>query len=98
MESPLNCTSTEFEQAALSKLRFLVPFLPQDSKIFREPWGRSTVLCFDFSSCPHLFSVDQDQYRQISLAIYKLGLANSMMFRMGSKILGWKKVSSEAHS
>jgi len=53
MESPLNCNSADFEQAALAKFRSLVAFLPQDSKIFREPWGRSTVLCLDFANCPH---------------------------------------------
>ncbi|MEL6500596.1 MAG: hypothetical protein AAFY63_09960 [Cyanobacteria bacterium J06643_13] len=89
---PLDCTSADFEQAALAKFRSLVSFLPQDSTIFREPWGRSTVLCFDFVNCPHLFSVDQEQARCLSKAIAELGLADSMIFRMGSKIVGWKKV------
>ncbi len=89
---PLDCTSADFEQAALAKFRSSVSFLPQDSKIFRESWGRSTVLCFDFVNCPHLFDVNQEQARSLSQAIINLGLADSMIFRMGSKILGWKKV------
>lgn len=92
MDSPLNCTSANFEQVALGKLRFLAPFIPQDSKIFREPWGRSTVLCIDFANCPHLYSVDQEQYRLLSKAISQLGLASSMLFRIGSKTIGWKSV------
>lgn len=92
MESPLNCTSADFEQAALVRFRSIVTFLPQDSKVFREPWGRSTVLCLDFSDCPHLFNVNQEQTRLLSQAITKLSLANSMIFRMGNKIVGWKKV------
>ena len=52
MESPFNSTSADFEQAALARFRRLVSFLPQGSKVFREPWGRSTVLCLDFSNCP----------------------------------------------
>lgn len=92
MDSPLNCTSTNFEQVALGKLRYLVPFLPRDSRIFREPWGRSTVLCIDFANCPHLLPVDQEQSRLLSQAIAQLGLANSVTFRIGSKIVGWKKV------
>jgi len=92
MDSPLNCTSANFEQVALTKFRCLTPFLPQDSKIFREPWGRSTVLCIDFANCPHLFSVDQEQSRLLSQAITELGLANSMIFRIGSKIVGWKNI------
>lgn len=94
MESPLNCTSNNFEQAALTKFRSLVPFIPQDSKIFREPWGRSTVLCIDFENCPHLFGVDQEQGQLLSEAISKLGLANSVIFRIGRKIVGWKKMKS----
>jgi hypothetical protein len=87
-----SCTSSDFERAALAKLRSLATFLPQDSKISREPWGRSTVLCFDFTNCPHLFRVDREQARSLSQAIATLGLANSMTFRIGSKIIGWKKV------
>ena len=91
MESS-NYTSSEFEQAALAKFRSLVTFLPQDSKIFREPWGRSTVVCFDFANCPHLFRVDREQMRSLSQAVSRLGLAQSMTFRIGSKIVGWKSV------
>jgi hypothetical protein len=90
--TPLNSTSTDFEQAALARFRSLVEFLPQDSKIFRESWGRSTVLCLDFVNCPHLFNVDQEQIRILSRAIAELGLADSMIFRLGSKIVGWQKV------
>ena len=92
MESPLNCTSNNFEQAALTKFRALASFLPQDSKIFREPWGRSTVLCIDFENCPHLFNVNQEQALLLSEAIAELGLANSIIFRIGRKIVGWKKM------
>ena len=94
MESPLNCTSANFEQVALNKFRALAAFLPQDSKIFREPWGRSTVLCIDFANCPHLFNVDEKQARLLGDAIAKLGLASSVIFRIGSKIVGWKKMRS----
>ena len=94
LESPQNYTSTNFEQVALTKFRLLAACLPQDSKIFREPWGRSTVLCIDYKNCPHLFSVDQDQIRLLSEAIIQLGLANSIIFRVGSKIVGWKKIKS----
>ncbi len=91
MES-LNYTSSHFEKVALDKFRFLARCLPPDSKIFREPWGRSTVLCIDFASCPHLFRLDGEQTRLLDTAIAKLGLANSVIFRIGSKIVGWKKI------
>lgn len=89
---PLNCTSADFEQEALTRLRNSIDFLPRDSRIFREPWARSTVLCIDFADCPHLSSIDREQTRYLSQAIAKLGLADSMIFRLGSKTVGWKKV------
>lgn len=89
---PLNCTSADFERAALTRLRNLVDFIPQDSTVFREPWGRSTVLCVDFANCPHLFDVDRERIRSLSQAIATLGLGDSMIFRLGSKTVGWKKV------
>lgn len=94
MESPLNCTSADFELVALSKFRSLVTFLPSDAKISREPWGRSTVLCIDFANCPHLFNVDQKQAELLSDAIAQLGLTSSVIFRIGNKIVGWKKMKS----
>ncbi len=94
MESPLNYTSANFEQLALTRFRTLVTFLPQDVEVFREPWGRSTVLCIDFANCPHLFSVDQEQAKLLSNAIAQLGLTTSVIFRIGSKIVGWKKLKS----
>jgi hypothetical protein len=87
-----NCTSADFEQAALARFRSLVGFLPPSSKISRELSGRSTVLCLDFADCPHLFSFDQEQVHYLSQAIADLSLADSMIFRIGSKIVGWKKV------
>lgn len=94
MESPLNCTSSNFELSALARLRSLVTFIPKDAEIFREPWGRSTVLCIDFANCPHLFSVDQEQAALLSNAIASLGLTTSVIFRIGGKIVGWKKLKS----
>jgi len=94
MKSPTTCTSANFELVALNRFRSLAASLPQDTKISREPWGRSTVLCIDFANCPHLFSVDQEQGRLLSDAIAQLGLTNSVIFRIGSKIVGWKKMKS----
>ena len=93
MESPLNCTSTNFEKAALSKLRSLAHCIPKNSEISREPWGRSTVLCIDFANCPHLFPLTSEETKLLAMAIQELGLANSVIFRVGSKIMGWKTLN-----
>jgi hypothetical protein len=92
MESPLDCTSTNFEKIALQKFRFLATCLPEDIRVFREPWGRSTVLCLDFDNCPHLFMTTQAKINLIATAIQQLGLANSIIFRIGKKIMGWKRI------
>jgi hypothetical protein len=91
--TPLNSTSADFEQAALARFRSLARFLPQDCIVFRESWGRSTVLCLDFVNCPHLFNIDQEQAHSLSQAIAELSLADSMIFRLGNKIVGWQKVT-----
>ena len=92
MGSPLDCTSANFEKVSLSRFRSLSSYLPQDSKIFREPWGRSTVICIDFIDCPHLFPLTPKQTNNLTEAIQQLGLAHSVIFRVGKKILGWKKI------
>ncbi|BAZ45997.1 hypothetical protein NIES4102_30250 [Chondrocystis sp. NIES-4102] len=92
MESPLNCTSANFEQVALAKLRSLTAFLPADLNIKREAWGSSTALCIDFANCPHIVNLDKDQTNILSAAIAKLGLANSIIFRIGSKTVGWTNI------
>ena len=95
MESPLNCTSNNFEKVSLSRFRSLASGLPQDSQVFREPWGRSTVICIDFINCPHLFPLTSEQNQMLTEAIKELGLSHSILFRVGKKILGWKKIDRE---
>ncbi|MGV2826748.1 hypothetical protein [Myxosarcina sp. GI1(2024)] len=92
MDSLSKYTSTNFEKIALAKFRSLAKCLPQDSKIFREPWGRSTVLCIDLETCPQFFPLARQQTELLSEANAQLGLANSIIFRVGSKIMGWKRM------
>lgn len=92
MESRLDCTSTNFEKISLSRFRSIVNCLPQASKIFREPWGRSTVICIDFVDCPNLFPLTPKQIEMLTEAIRELGLSPSVIFRVDKKILGWKKI------
>ena len=95
MAFPLNCTSSNFEKVSLSRFRSLANCLPQNSKIFREPWGRSTVICIDFIDCPHLFPLTPEQIKVLHEAIEELGLSRSVIFRVGKKILGWKKIARD---
>ena len=92
MDSLSKYTSTNFERVALAKFRSLAGCLPQDSRIFREPWGSSTVLCVDFEPCPQFLPLARQQTELLSEANSQLGLANSIIFRVGSKIMGWKRM------
>lgn len=95
MESPLDCTSANFEKVALSRFRALVQELPQTMKVFREPWGSSTVICLDCENCPQWYSDFQENSDLLVQAVDKLGLANSIIFRMGKKTLGWTRIDRD---
>ncbi len=92
MEFPLDCTSANFEKVALTKFRSLTPYLPTRIRISREPWGRFTVLSLDFQDCPQYFPLSSEENQNLVEIMNKLGLSNSIIFRIGNKILGWQKV------
>ncbi|AFZ37882.1 hypothetical protein Sta7437_4414 [Stanieria cyanosphaera PCC 7437] len=95
MESPLDCTSANFEKVAISRFRSLVKELPETMKVFREPWGCSTVICLDCENCPQWCSYLQENSSFLVQAVIKLGLANSIIFRMGKKTLGWIRIDRD---
>jgi hypothetical protein len=92
MESPLNCTSADLEKEVIARFQLLTGNFLGKSRVFREPWGNSTVLCIDFDSFPYLFPLTREQTHVLRLAIKQLGLANSVIFRSNNKVLGWKKL------
>lgn len=92
MESPLNCTSADLEKEIISRFQLLTGNFLGKSRVFREPWGNSTVLCIDFDSFPYLFPLTREQTHVLRLAMQQLGLADSVIFRSNNKVLGWKKL------
>lgn len=93
-ESPLNYNSADFERVAIELFRTLATSIPQASKVFRETWGCSTVLCIDFEACPHLLPGTRTQIHNLTVAAQKLGLTNSIIFRIGNRTIGWEKINS----
>ena len=93
-QSPLNCTSTALEKAAIARFRSLAIGLPQDCQVFREPWGCSTVLCVDFQACPTLLEETRKQSHILVIASQHLGLAQSVIFRVGNKVIGWTSLTN----
>jgi hypothetical protein len=93
--SSFDCTSANFEKAALTRFRSLVTFLPQDCQVFREPWDCSTILCLNFANCPSELDLVREQAHLLVNAAQKLGLANAIVFRIGNKFRGWLGNSSQ---
>ena len=92
--SPYNYTAADLEKAALNRYRSLLEFLPQDCKICRELWGQSTVVCLDFEECPNLLSKTLEQSFLLSLTAHYLGLPESIVFRVGKKVVTWMSMKS----
>jgi len=84
-----NCTSQSFEKIAIQRFRSLAMCIPPDCRVFREPWGCSTVVCLDFQSCPGQLTQTKSEANVILGAARHLGLANSVTFRIGNQVIGW---------
>ncbi|MBE9169260.1 hypothetical protein IQ238_17600 [Pleurocapsales cyanobacterium LEGE 06147] len=91
--SPLNNTSSDLEKAALNRYRSLVPSLPESCRVFRETWNSSTVLCLDFTDCPDSLVATMEQFLPLMIASHHLGLADSLLFKLNNKIMGWATVT-----
>ncbi|MGK7944805.1 MAG: hypothetical protein AB4058_10085 [Microcystaceae cyanobacterium] len=91
---PSDCTSAKFEQVAISRLRSLVSLLPNNCKVFREPWDCSTVLCLDFADCPTSVMIIKENPDQLKTVVQDLGIAHAIVFRINQKLMGWVGVES----
>lgn len=95
--SPLNCTSTALELEAIQRFRNLAPFLDPKCRVFRELNGRSTVLCLDFTDCPQELKMNKKEWQEYARLLvhssHYLGLANSVVFKNGDRILAWMSLT-----
>lgn len=89
--SSFDCTSADFEKAALQRFRSLVPFVPQDCQVFREPWEATTVVCLDFANCPDLLEATSQKSDLLIQSARKLGLGNAVIFRISNRLMGWRR-------
>ena len=89
--SSINNTSTDLELEAIRRFRCFVPFLDPECQVFRQLKGHSTVLCLDFTACPQDLNLNQKDWREFTqlliLSSRYLGLANSLMFKVGKRII-----------
>ena len=91
--SPLNCTSIHLELEAIKRFRDLAPFLNPKCRVFREVHNRSTLLCLDFTACPQDLKMNKQEWQEFAQLLvhssHYLGLANSLVFKSGDRILAW---------
>ena len=88
-------TSANLEKVVMKRFRILLPFLSPKCKIYREVWSQTTALCLDIKDCPNLMEIIREKSSLITQTSHNLGLANSLVFRCGNKILGWKTIKSK---
>ena len=90
-KSPINNTNIELELEAIRRFRGLVPFLNPECRVSRQLKGHSTVLCLDFTACPQDLNLNKKDWREFTqlliLSSRYLGLANSLMFKVGKGII-----------
>ena len=96
--SPLKCTSTDLEIEAIKRFRDLDPVLAPECRIFRELSGLSIVLCLDFAACPQDLKMDnKEEWQEFAKLLvhssHYLGLAESLVFKNGDRILAWMSLN-----
>ena len=99
--SSINNTSIDLELEAIRRFRCLVPFLDPECQVFRELNGSSTVLCLDFTACPQDLKMNQKEWQEVAqlllYASHYLGLANTLVFKTGDRVLGWMSLKQKKY-
>ncbi len=99
--SPINNTSIDLELEAIRRFRCFVPFLDPECRIFRSLNGSSTVLCLDFTACPQDLKMNQKEWQEVAklllYASHYLGLANTLVFQFGGRVLGWMSLKKKKY-
>ena len=89
--SPIHGISMDLEIEAIRRFRDFAPFLNPECRVFRQLKGHSTVLCLDFTACPQDLNMNQKDWQEFTqlliLSSHYLGLANSLMFKVGKRII-----------
>lgn len=96
--SPFKCTSNDLELEAIKRFRQFAPFISPECRIFRTLNGISPVLCLDFAACPQdLKTNTKEEWQEFAKLLvhssHYLGLANSLVFKKGDRILAWMSLN-----
>ena len=91
--SPIAGFSEELEQEAINRFRQLTAVVPLNCHIFRRIDDRVITLYLDFRACPQELSVILKNYTLLARVSHQLGLANSLVFTLGKRIIGWTNLT-----
>jgi len=91
--SSFDCTSTNFEKAALTRFRSLVPCLPDNCRVYRQTWEFSTVLCLDCLACLEGLAIARQNFAHLVRVTQELGLGQAIILKVGNKIVEWHRLS-----
>lgn len=89
--SPLKSTGADLEKAATERFCSLAVCMPPECKVYRETWGRSTVLCLNFEACPNQLEATRPKVPLLLAVAQQLGLANSIILKVGNIVKGWTR-------
>jgi hypothetical protein len=91
--SSFDCTSTNFEKAALTRFRTLVAFLPDNCRVYRQTWEFTTVLCLDCLACLEELAIARQNFSLLVSVTQELGLGQAIILKVGNKIIEWHRLS-----
>jgi hypothetical protein len=89
--SPLKYSSADLEVEALKRFRLLSPVIPKECRLYRKIEKNSPILCLDFADCPQELSLATEELQELvillALSSHYLGLANSIVLKLGDRII-----------
>jgi hypothetical protein len=88
-----DCTSTNFEKAAIDRFRALAPFLAGNSPVYRQTWELSTVLYLDFIDRPERMAIARRHSARLIAIARELGLGHAIVFKIGNMVVEWYSVA-----
>ena len=92
---PIDSTSAELEELALGKFRELTVIVPKKCQIFRQIDAGVVTLYLDFIACPKELATTMKNSGLLAIVSHQLGLADSLVFRIGSQLLGWTNITKD---
>ena len=84
--------SRALEREVIKRFRGLLPFIPRQCRIFRQLNRHKTILYLDFTAYPQYLKMNEQKWSDLTiwlaLSCNQLGLAHSVVWKDGERIVG----------